>query len=125
MGKRNKGKHFCNFTDFPTEALILPFSADSLTQVLKDAASDNSFYTHQQISNWAWRFWWECNEGSLVRTTENDPTLAAAAEIALGIDAQWDMFLVNTYSMEQLQTMDFTKIELPREWFKEWLTKLD
>ena len=124
MRKRDKGKYFSSFTEPACQRIDLPFNIDSLRHVLKQAAFEQNVYTHQQISNWAWGFWWECDEGVLMEAAEDDAQLSAAAEIALDIDSQWDMFLFNTYSMEQLQSIDISKVQLPREWFQNWLEKI-
>ena len=45
--------------------------------------------------------------------------------IARDIECQWDLFLVNTYSLEELQNLDFSKVKLPQDWFIEWLKQLN
>ncbi|OIK10804.1 hypothetical protein BIV60_20255 [Bacillus sp. MUM 116] len=40
------------------------------------------------------------------------------------ISAQWDLYLTNTYSLEELQQLDFSKVKLPKEWFDGWLKEL-
>lgn len=40
------------------------------------------------------------------------------------ISAQWDLFLANTFSLKELQQLDFSKVKLPIEWFEGWLKEL-
>jgi hypothetical protein len=35
------------------------------------------------------------------------------------------MYLQNTYTLLQLQHMDFSRIRLPEAWFADWLAKLE
>ncbi|ASS93811.1 hypothetical protein [Peribacillus simplex] len=45
--------------------------------------------------------------------------------IARDIECQWDLFLVNTYSFKELQNLDLSKVNLPQDWFIEWLKQLN
>lgn len=129
MAKRNKrNRYLGRWIETACEPVSLSFSNANLKMLLQAEVSGASPYTHQQIADWAWRFWRECDEfleGSLSDVAENDPQLAAAVEIASDIDAQWDGFLTGAYSLEQLQQMDFSQVRLPPEWFKSWLAELD
>jgi len=35
------------------------------------------------------------------------------------------LFLVNTYSLKELQNLDLSKVKLPQDWFIEWLKQLN
>ena len=120
MGHRNK--YIGKFVETEFEPINEPFSIASLRHLLISALS-SSLYTHQQIADWAGRFSHECLEGKLSEH-ENDK-ISKAADIAQDVNAQWDMFLYNTYSLEQLQNMDFSQVKLPADWFKEWHAELD
>jgi hypothetical protein len=37
---------------------------------------------------------------------------------------KWDLYLANTYSLEQLRELDLDRVRLPLEWFPEWLAQL-
>lgn len=56
--------------------------------------------------------------------TEESPELEAAIGIAADVDCQWDLFLANTYTLEQLRQLDFAAVRLPPEWFLDWLRQL-
>ena len=72
-------------------------------------------YTHQDVAHWCDRFI------MAARTGECRPTDRKAASIAEDVSAQWDLFLSNTFSLPQLQALDFSAVRLPTEWFHEWL----
>lgn len=117
------GKYVGKWVETRAPSIDLPLTAESLRTLLSFGASAASPFTHQQIAHWAYRFWWECEEGSLVET--EDPTLELAADVAFDVNAQWNLFLSNTYRLDELQALDFSAVELPRAWFDEWQRRLD
>ncbi len=40
------------------------------------------------------------------------------------IDTLWELFLVNTYDHNELDTIDLTTVIMPHEWLLVWLDKL-
>jgi hypothetical protein len=82
------------------------------------ANPDDSPYTHQEIAHW-------CSAFSLDESLRDGlPALSHALDVAEDVDAQWELFLANTYSLAELQQLDYAKIRLPETWFQDWLTKL-
>ncbi len=51
--------------------------------------------------------------------------MKAAADRAQEIEMQWDMYLANTYTLPELQHLDFSQVRLPNEWFADWLARLN
>lgn len=101
------------------QAIELPLTKASLILVLRCALDiENSPYTHQQIAWWADGF-------QLAQFDQENHVEAAVADIALDLHLQWQIYLENTYAREELQTLDFSKIQLPAEWFSKWLAQLD
>jgi hypothetical protein len=97
----------------------LPLTKDSLKVVLSWGANqEDSPYTHQEIAHWCDRFHMEGME-------KDAPVEEVAIDIAADVDAQWDLYLVNTFKLEELQKLEFSKIKLPAKWFDEWLKKLN
>ena len=41
------------------------------------------------------------------------------------VDAQWDLFLANTYTFDELRILDYNSVRLPKEWFVDWLRSID
>ncbi len=45
-------------------------------------------------------------------------------DIIQEVDMEWDLYLVNKYKPEQLRRLDLSLVNLPKEWFAEWLKRL-
>jgi hypothetical protein len=56
--------------------------------------------------------------------TDESPEFDAAISVAADVDCQWDLFLANTYTLEQLRQLDFAAVRLPVEWFIGWRRQL-
>ena len=41
------------------------------------------------------------------------------------VETQWDLYLSNTYSLQELQTQTFEHEQMPLEWFKDWLKQIE
>ena len=120
--KKDKSGYGGSWKESPFEKLDLPFTVESLKTVLASGADEGSPSTHQQIADWCFSFWWEREEGSL--SSLDDERLDAAAEVAIGVDAQWDLYLADEFTLGELQTMDFSKVRMPEEWFDNWQKEL-
>jgi hypothetical protein len=81
------------------------------------AHPDDAPYSHKQIAEWCDRFW--CQYIDVDAPTEIEKLLP----ILTDVETQWDLFLANTYSLEELQTKSFEEVSLPVAWFAEWLLK--
>ena len=64
-----------------------------------------------------------CACGFCVRT-KNLP-MESAVRIAADVDCQWGLFLANTYTLDQLQELEFSTIKLPSAWFVDWRQQLN
>ena len=120
---RRKNLYLGSYWEPKPAPIDLPLTITNLQTLLAAGASPKPLYTHQQIKEWASRFWWEKREGSLAE--HNDPSLKGAIDLAQDVEMQWDMYLANTYSLQELQELDFSKVELPKGWFVDWLLRLD
>jgi hypothetical protein len=100
----------------------LPLSKQNLKHLLQNIMEESSEYTHQDFANWCSRHFGNIIANNLeLKAVGIDE---ATYEVLNDVDAQWDLFLVNTYTIEELQTMDLSKVKLPDEWYKEWLSQL-
>jgi len=96
----------------------LPLTKKSLKIVLSWGANlESSSFTHQEIANW-------CDQLHMESMNDNIQVDDLTVDIAADVDAQWDLYLVNTYNLQELQKLNFSCVKLPSEWFKEWLEKL-
>ena len=116
--KKKKNKYIGKWEEPVSKKIMLPYSVESLIKVLIFGKSENSEYTHQDIAHWCDRF------HMAMFDVETDSQMDIATGIAADVDAQWDMFLSNTYSLEELQNLDFSLIRLPDEWFDNWLKQI-
>jgi len=77
-------------------------------------------YSHQDLANWATNFW---NYLMQLRDKGEDVD-DNLEELLIDIDMQFDGFLTANFSLEELQTLDKSKVKLPKEWFEQWLKQL-
>ena len=56
---------------------------------------------------------------------ELSPIVEIAVIVARDIECQWDLFLVNSYSLKELENIDLSKVKLPQEWYIQWLEELN
>lgn len=118
--KKGRNKFVGSWSESATRTIDLPFTVESLRSVLSLGISPNGEdYTHQEIAHWCDRF------HMAMFDIETDRGMDIATGVAADVDAQWDMFLANTYTLEELQKLNFRQVNLPVEWFMDWLRQLD
>lgn len=123
MARKDPDKYVGRWRETPFEPIELPFTLESFAQLLRAACDDVGCYSHQQIADWSQRFWFHVEEGPLRESASAE--LRSASEIGLEIDARWDTFLLDAFSLVELQALDFSTVRLPREWFRDWLRRLE
>ncbi|MEQ8635478.1 hypothetical protein [Gimesia maris] len=117
--KPGRNQFLGSWTEKNCQVIELPLTRESLVHVLRCALDDgNAEYTHQEIA------WWADSFHQAQFDFEN-PIDEAVADVALDLHLQWQMYLANTYTREELQKLDFSKVRLPAEWFSNWLEQLD
>ena len=103
----------------PSKPITLPFTPESVAEVLACGAHpDTSPYSHKQIAEWCDRFWCEYMD------VDAPPPIERLLPILADVDTQWDLFLANTYSLQELRTKSFEGVRLPTEWFEDWLLQV-
>jgi hypothetical protein len=101
----------------------LSFTPESLKYLLEQGLNESDpQFTHQDIANWCGKYWWKTVEEEL--DLGADKVEQIAVKVAKDVECQWDLFLSNTYSLTDLQNLDFSKVKLPKEWFEKWLCEL-
>jgi hypothetical protein len=113
--KRDKDLVLNNTVEIP-----LAFTKENLATLLADIINEACTYSHQDFANWATDFHMHII-GLFDKGMEGDDELE---ELVLDIDMQWDLYLTNSYTLEELQTMDKSKVRLPKKWFEDWLKQL-
>lgn len=112
-----RNRYVGSWTESNFIEIDLSFSKENLVDLLKSVVNKTNLYTHQQISNWCDKHYMNyMNEDGL-----DDEKLYGILE---DISAQWDLYLSNTYSLKELQQLDFSKVKLPIEWVEGWLKEL-
>ncbi|RDW17714.1 hypothetical protein [Oceanobacillus chungangensis] len=89
-------------------------SKENLVELLKSVVNGTSQFTHQQICNWCDKHY----------TDETELDGEKLYDVLEDISTQWDLYLTNTYTLKELQHMDFSKVKLPIEWFERWVGEL-
>lgn len=107
----------CNET-----SINIPYTVGNLKTLLDTLCNKENSFSHYDFVNW-------CDNLTMVfdndEGIELDENVSMAIEIARDIECQWDLFLVNTYSLEELQKLDLSKVKLPYQLFKDWLKQLN
>ena len=117
--RKGRNKYVGSWTESACRLLPLAFTPESMRQVLDwGARPDAAPYTHQEIAHWCDRMHMQFLD------TDDAPDLEAAVRIAADVDCQWDLFLANTYTIDQLCQLDFAAVRLPTEWFVDWQKQL-
>jgi len=90
-----------------------------LTLLAYGEMPDESPYSHKQLAEWCKRFWNQYCEVDAPQEIEDImPVLA-------DVETQWDLYLANTYSIEELRESNLESVKLPVEWFKNWAAEAD
>lgn len=101
---------------YMAKPLDLPFTLEAAFQVLQwGARPKTSPYSHKQIALWCDRFWCQYLE------SDAPPQIKKLLPILADVDTQWELYLINTYSLEELRNKDFEDVTLPLDWFEGWL----
>jgi hypothetical protein len=99
---------------YPT--IELSFTKEHFIQLLEMMLTEQEIkYTNEQFVAWCESNVRKCRDDG--QTGDIDMLL----DILKDVDAQWELYLVNTYSFEQLSVLDLSSVQLPKEYFQEWL----
>lgn len=116
---KGRNKYVGTWMESQCRLIPLPFTPQSLHQLLGwGEQTDAAPYTHQEIAHWCDRMHMQFLD------TDDAPAMDAAIRIAADVNCQWDLFLANSYTLDQLRQLDFTGVRLPTEWFLDWQRQL-
>lgn len=103
----------------PSDPIDLPFTRDSALHVLACGTHPNDRpYSHKQIAEWCDRFWCQYLE------IDPEPAIQALLLVLKDVDMQWELHLVNTYSIDELRSRSFEREMMPEQWFHDWLAQI-
>ncbi len=99
-----KNKYIGKWEESGWKEIKLPFTSENLKLLLEKVLT-TSEYTSQDIARWCDLY--------IMEKEKSDRGYVIAEDISV----QWDLFLTNTYSLEELKALDFSKVRFPAEWF--------
>ena len=114
-----QNKYIGKWTEPVLKNITLDFTPENAKKVIQFGIKEDESFTHKDIVDWCYKFWQEYND------LDNQKDIKHIIALMEDIDAQWDLNLSNSYSFEELKEIDFTKVRLPREWFKTWADRLE
>ncbi|HEX8605572.1 MAG TPA: hypothetical protein VF774_23220 [Pseudoduganella sp.] len=98
----------------------LPFTRHSVIRVLKYGATpESSPYSRKQIAEWCDRFWCQYRE------IDAEPAIRELLPVLAEVDTQWELYLVNTFSIGDLRSRSFDDETMPVQWFRDWLEEVE
>ena len=97
-------------------SISLPFTRDALHEVISYGIKIEPKYSHEEVARWCSMYY----QNNIETAANNDVSL----KVAKDVDAQWELYLVNTYSLQDLQEIDLSQVKLPERWFSRWLEML-
>lgn len=100
----------------PSPPIPLPFSVEAALLLLElGCTPEASPYSHKQIAEWCDRYWCEYLD------IDAPPEVERLLPLLTDVETQWDLYLVNTFSLEQLRSQSLEQVRLPVAWFEDWL----
>ena len=92
------------------------YTADSLKKVIKLAVINS--ISHKDLVDWCEEFLQENSKDTSISI--NRSKNKKAIMVALDIENQWELYLSNTYTFEELQKLEQKEVKMPKQWLEEW-----
>jgi len=92
------------------------YTPDSLKKVIKLAVI--GVISHKGLVDWCSNFLQEASQDISISVKRH--LNKKAIMVALDIENQWELYLSNTYTVEELKELDQKEVEMPIEWLQEW-----
>lgn len=105
-------------------SINLPYTFDNLKELLNNICKKENKFSQYEFAKW-------CDNLTMAFEDVDDKTEdlndrdELAFVIAREIECQWDLYLINTYSVKELRTLDLSQVSLPQEWLLKWLKELN
>lgn len=80
------------FQETGFKEISIDFNRDNLIRLLTELINDNCPYTHQDVANWVRNYHLFC-----IAESDKGNAMSAMEDILCDMDAQWDVYLFNTY----------------------------
>ncbi|WP_456363702.1 hypothetical protein [Priestia aryabhattai] len=92
------------------------YTPDSLKKIIKLAVI--SSISHKELVDWCEAFSQEASKDTNINVKRS--LRKKAIMVALDIENQWELYLSNTYTLEELQNLEQREVKMPIQWLKEW-----
>tara|TARA_R110000751_G_scaffold122853_1_gene223519 strand:- start:2959 stop:3282 length:324 start_codon:yes stop_codon:yes gene_type:complete len=103
-----------------SKPINLDLTKENFISLLEYGADENQLtYSHKQIAEWSEKFWNKYYDVDAPKAIED--ILSTLADV----ETQWDLHLVNTYKVDELQNVNLDLVNLPFSWFNDWLGEID
>ncbi|MBO0950688.1 hypothetical protein [Fibrella forsythiae] len=100
----------------------LQHTKENLKTLLTEIVNQTLSYSHQDFANWCSKFYFDVHISD--KDIEELNIDQATINVLGDIDAQWDLYLIHTYAYDELQSLDFSTVKMPSDWFVDWLNQL-
>lgn len=118
-----RNKYVGKWTETEAKKIDVQFTRENLDFLLEKIISREGLtFSHQDFANWCEDFFWDIERKEQLNADDTEDV--KVSKILNDISAQWELYLVNTYSLEELQKLNFPEVKLPVEWFTNWLNLL-
>lgn len=115
-----KDKYVGKWIETEAKKLDVLFTRENLDMLLRKIITKEGLtFSHQDFVNWCEDFYWD-KEKKEEHFNADDIESVQLSKILNDISAQWELYLVNTYSLEELQNLNFSEVGLPTEWYTNW-----
>lgn len=102
-----------------TKTIELSFNRENLIILLEQGAGQRGFdFSHKQIAEWCERFWFQYSD------VDAPDSIEELMPVLADVETQWDLYLASTFTLEELRTLNYEQVLLPKEWFNDWLFQL-
>jgi len=92
-----------------------PYTVESFMEILAQGLLGSmSRFTHFQIIEWCVRFREHCE----------DCAQPFHIQVSDDVIVQWELFIANSYTLEQMRSFSLSDIVLPKPYFEQWLSQL-
>ena len=108
--------HYSNLNETKIDA---SYTFGNFKKLLETSCNDENKFSHNDFVKWC------DNLTKIFEDEELNEDDFTCFTIARDIECQWDLFLINTYSIEILQSLDLNQVSLPQEWFLDWFNQLN
>ncbi|MCM3744331.1 hypothetical protein M3193_09270 [Sporosarcina luteola] len=100
----------------------LPYTSENFRTLLDTVCRGENEFSQYDFAMWCDNLTMAFDDDEGEELNEYDSLVNG---IARDIECQWDLYLINTYSLKELQTLGFSQVSLPQEWLLKWLKELN